>query len=777
MMDFLNDINKSLLICSKDLKRKVLDEVNKLDKFVDLKIMTPDLFLEKYFFFFDEKTIYYVSRTYKVTREIACIYLDNLKYVFKSNIEDKKIKFLKELYLDLKEKNLLKEDLYFRKYLKSVSIIVLEKELLDSFTLNILDKYNPTYINLESKKRENNNIYYFKGIEEECSYVMDKISELLKRDISIKNIKVVLLGDEYIPYLKRFSYLYKIPFNNLEQNSIYKTLECNKFLNFIKNHSKEEVFSYLESNDNELHQEFLKIINRYYFVDCLEEVLDFIKNDLKNTYISSDKYEFGVDVILLNFNLVNDDDFVFVLGFNLENIPRTYKDIDFFNDSLKEKLGIFTSLEKNKLERKSVIKNINGIKNIYIFYKESDPYNTFYPSNLIEELNLDVLYEKSVNTTSNLYNKIKLTKSLDKYLKYGIKDSDMSLLNTYPSISYQTYSNVFKKINNSFDKITLSYSSINTYYHCSFRYYIENILKLNMYEESFKQYVGTMFHSILSKMFQDNFDFEKEFESLKQEKEFSCKELFYLKELKEEFKNVIEVIRYQHELTNLSNLKLEEEICLKDNNFLFKGIIDKIMYKEKDGNTYIALIDYKTGTPKINMTNLKYGIDMQLPIYVYLVLKSNIFLNPKIIGFYFEQIIHEKSGYDPKKDLKMKLIDNLKLQGYSIDSPSLVSIFDSSYENSSMIKGMKMTSKGFSHYTKVIGEEGINSLVKVVDSKIKEAFKKIKESDFAINPKVIGGENIGCSYCKYQDLCFKTGKDLVYLKEESDLSYLERDCN
>ena len=86
---------------------------------------------------------------------------------------------------------------------------------------------------------------------------------------------------------------------------------------------------------------------------------------------------------------------------------------------------------------------------------------------------------------------------------------------------------------------------------------------------------------------------------------------------------------------------------------------------------------------------------------------------------------------------------------------------------------MKVTSKGFIHYTKVISEEEIESLVSLVDKKIKEAFIEIDNLNFPINPKIIGGENIGCSFCKYKDLCFKTGSDYVYLAKKNDLSYLK----
>ena len=59
----------------------------------------------------------------------------------------------------------------------------------------------------------------------------------------------------------------------------------------------------------------------------------------------------------------------------------------------------------------------------------------------------------------------------------------------------------------------------------------------------------------------------------------------------------------------------------------FKGFIDKIMYKEKDGNTYLSIIDYKTGNPSIKLDHLKYGLSMQLPSYLYLTSKSKMFDN------------------------------------------------------------------------------------------------------------------------------------------------------
>ena len=779
-MDFLKNIkNKTLIIVEDNLKNKILEIIDKQNKLINLKILTITEFYKRYFFDYNKETLYYLCKNYNLSVSNSKMYLDNIKYVINKESNNQNIIKLQEMYQDLKNNNLLIFDNLFKTYLKSFDLIVLNKDNLEPFIINILEEFNPTYYNLETKDYGDIPVYEFKTIEEEVAFVFNQISSLLKKGINQKNIKLMNVTSEYQSFLRRFSFFYNIKISDIEKTSIYATTITKEVLEKIKNKSsKEEILSYLDKyKDKDIYMQIFNILNQFYFLDDLNLAYSLIVDDFKNTYLKEPKYLEEIQILPVNSYLVSEDDYVFLIGFNLENIPKTYKDIDYLNDSLKKELGLFTSLEKNKLEHSTVLKHIKNINNLTITLKLVDPYNTYYPSNLLEELEITKKNTSNINTTSNLYNKIKLTNNLDLMLKYGTKlDDTTTLFNTYQDISYMTYDNTFKGLKKYSSKnINLSYSSLNNYYHCKFRYYIDNILKLNIYEDTFKIYIGNLFHFVLSKIFEPNFDFDYTYNEFLKDKEFSKKELFYLTILKEELKDIINIILNKHSLSGLNKVKLESTINIKFNNDNFKGIIDKIMYKEKDNNTYISLVDYKTGTPKTDMTNLKYGLDMQLPIYVYLVKKSNIFLNPKIIGFYLEQILPEKFNYDPKKEYLEIKNDKLKLTGYSINDPYLVSMFDSTYENSKMIKGMKMTSKGFSHYTKVLSFDAIDNLVIVVETKIKEAFLSIKNGDFTIDPKVIKGENIGCSFCSYSDLCFKTGKDLVYLEEENDLSYLEVD--
>ena len=146
---------------------------------------------------------------------------------------------------------------------------------------------------------------------------------------------------------------------------------------------------------------------------------------------------------------------------------------------------MFTSTMQNKIEKEK-IKQILNYPNIYISYKLKDNFNSYYPSSLIEDLNLEVKKEKPKLINSNKYNKLYLSALIDDYINYNEENEDINYLyKTYEDINYKTYDNKYKIKDRKIIKdylnkdLTLSYTSINNYFLCPFKFYIENILKLN----------------------------------------------------------------------------------------------------------------------------------------------------------------------------------------------------------------------------------------------------------------------------------------------------------
>lgn len=82
---------------------------------------------------------------------------------------------------------------------------------------------------------------------------------------------------------------------------------------------------------------------------------------------------------------------------------------------------------------------------------------------------------------------------------------------------------------------------------------------------------------------------------------------------------------------------------------------------------------------------------------------------------------------------------------------------------------MAITKNGeLSKNSKVISDEDMKDMIKLVEDKILEASTSILNNDFSINPKVIDNKNVSCIYCRYKDICYKRIKDYVYYETKKE---------
>ena len=756
----MNDIeNNSILLVSNKEKENIIKIINEQQK--NIKIMSIEEFIKKYTFDYDEKTIYNLMKKYNIKYDVAKNYIKNIYYIENKDYQNEKINKLVEIKQYLEQNNLLIYDKLFKKFIKNKTIYIYydkitkqeERTLKDLTTKKIEHTYN----------EYTPEIHEFGTITEEVTFVAENICELINKGIDINEIKLVNASSDYNNEIRKIFKFYNIPID-LEKKNLYGTKIIKDFLENYESNI-ENSLKYIEENYNlknetnlKIYNKLINIINEYIWCNDYIDVKELIINKLKNTNIEK-KTTKKIEIIDLE-SVTNE--YIFILNFNQGSIPKIYKDEDYIDDLFKEKLDIETSIQNNINEKEKTIKQIKNIKNCIITYKLKTPFQSFYPSSIIEEFNTKVIKEhiqKNISY-SEMNDKINLTKKIDNLIKFGIKDKTLETLFSNYEIPYNTYNNTYKKINKEKLKtylnnnLVLSYSAMDTYYHCAFRYYINNILKLNPYEESFATIIGNLFHSVLEKSLKNNKDYKEYWDEELKQLELTNKEKFFINNLEEICKYTLETIRKQNTNCSLTNTLYEKKIEIKKDNITFKGFIDKLLYEEINGETLVSVIDYKTGNASIDLNKTYYGLNLQLPTYLYLATKAD-FNNLKIVGFYLQNIINRE--LDESK---------LKLNGYSTSNKELLKYFDSSYESSTVIKSMRTKSDGnFYNYAKVLNETEIENLIKLVENKIEEASKNILESNFNINPKQIGFDNIGCEFCKFKDICFKSEKDIIRLKE------------
>ena len=212
-------MNNVLMICPNSKKLKLLEQERNDKELHNIKFMTKEEFIGNYFFKTNEKTLEYLLKKYNFNLDVARVYLNNL-YVIdtKKEYSSPKLNFLKKLKIELQENNLLEENPNFKNYVKNKNIVV--SNYYD------LDKYEEEVLNYKVEVPEtilNVPVVECTTLEEEVNDVALKILDLIKKGISLNNIFLVNISNEYYYTLNKIFSYYKIPIeiNYNKRNAIY----------------------------------------------------------------------------------------------------------------------------------------------------------------------------------------------------------------------------------------------------------------------------------------------------------------------------------------------------------------------------------------------------------------------------------------------------------------------------------------------------------------------------------------------------------------------------
>ena len=805
-MNFLNIINKeTLLIMPTLIKKKILEKINNMNKLVSVKIYSLDEVKRKVYFDYDYKAILYLMEKHGYKYEVAENYIRNMYYIEEKKYDKKKLDFLVSLKKELIDNDLLTKDELFFNYYKDKNVIVYGYDYVNIFYRDMLSNFS----NVEYIEKDKINVkhaaFELDTLEDEVMFVIERIVELTKENIPLSRIHLVNIGSDYESVILKLFSMHNIPVSLTNSTNLFTTIMGKDAFNNLKESRSfsssleylEQKYNLTKEENNKIHSKILSIYNKYNTLEYdFAILLSAVEHDFSNTIIENSKNKEVVNVTSFKDNFFDEEDYVFLMGFNQGIVPIIHKDEDYITDDLKDGILIESIPELNKIEKTLTENALNSIPNLIATYRLHTEDDDAFPSTIIAMFEKEKGVINKNRSYSQMYSEIKLASMIDDLIKYDKKDSLLpAYFNTF-KIPYREYDNSYKKIPIDTlkeylkDGLTLSYTAMNTFYKCQYRYYLTNILKVDKYETNFSTYLGNLFHFVLSKMYRKDFDLDKEYEYYQrtnpyEERSFTEKESFYLGKLRKELQIIVEWIKEFDKETGLTNVCTEKNIIIdksKDIKVIFKGFVDKIMYKEYDGKTLISVIDYKTGSADIDVYDSYYGLNIQLLAYIYLIRESKLFDNPTFVGFYLQRIFNGEVNIEQKKtylDLKK---ESLRLFGYTLNDELSLERFDPTYEKSKYIKGMSYGKSGFRSTTKILSEEEMDKLMDLVGKKIEDARDAILSSDFKINPKKFSTDKLdeitGCANCRFKDICFRKNEDIVKIEKLKNLDFLkEGDLN
>ncbi len=73
-------------------------------------------------------------------------------------------------------------------------------------------------------------------------------------------------------------------------------------------------------------------------------------------------------------------------------------------------------------------------------------------------------------------------------------------------------------------------------------------------------------------------------------------------------------------------------IPLENGSVNLTGFVDRVDVFNADGKTYVRVVDYKTGSKKFDLSDVFYGLNMQMLIYLFAVVSGDMYENPVPAG-------------------------------------------------------------------------------------------------------------------------------------------------
>lgn len=199
---------------------------------------------------------------------------------------------------------------------------------------------------------------------------------------------------------------------------------------------------------------------------------------------------------------------------------------------------------------------------------------------------------------------------------------------------------------------------------------------------------------------------------------------------------------------------------MTDSGVIINGRIDRIDLPSKNSDeNAIRVIDYKTGQKKLTYTDLYYGRALQLALYLseavkFLELESDQEFEPGG-AFYF--LADNASITDASPETILTNIEkNYKMAG--IYNENIFNIDDTKDW-----RRAKQTPNKFS-------EEELKALLDHTNKKVNELTDSLVSGEIGINPVQFKGEDLGCKYCSFKDICRYNSADneSVQILEELD---------
>ncbi len=216
-------------------------------------------------------------------------------------------------------------------------------------------------------------------------------------------------------------------------------------------------------------------------------------------------------------------------------------------------------------------------------------------------------------------------------------------------------------------------------------------------------------------------------------------------------------------------------LTLTDNTKVrIRGSVDRVDVYEKDGIEYIRIIDYKTGKKKFNLSDILYGLNLQMLIYLSAICanggeKYGENITPAGV-LYMPSVTPSArdSGKKSVEQLQKEMLKEYTMRGVVIEDKEILNAMDKTGEGTFI--PVAVNADGWEESESLLSLQEMGAAFKKVDELVSEMASSLFEGEIDDQPAYGSGFD-ACAWCPYHAVC--THRDDDGIREIKKLSKQE----
>ncbi|ABN53249.1 MAG TPA: ATP-dependent helicase/deoxyribonuclease subunit B [Hungateiclostridium thermocellum] len=189
------------------------------------------------------------------------------------------------------------------------------------------------------------------------------------------------------------------------------------------------------------------------------------------------------------------------------------------------------------------------------------------------------------------------------------------------------------------------------------------------------------------------------------------------------------------------------------------GRIDRVDALKTEDGTYLRIVDYKSGGKDFKLSDVFYGLQIQLITYLDALWESgeadenNPVLPGGVLYFKIDDPIIRGNGRMTEEEIEKAIMKQLRMKGLLLADVKLIREMDKDIEGSSMIIPATVNKDGsLGKNTSAATMEQFKLLRKYVRKLLKNLCEEIMKGNVSINPYKKKGTT-SCKYCSFLPVC------------------------